>query len=97
MAGVRPRYLPAVRGVSNFPELNLRTYVTAKGSENGPDGAKPGVWFFSLDAHNPVAVRLARAGFHLPYFDARMRCVTRGGSVHYESVRTHPRRAKRAF
>ncbi|MEM6428786.1 MAG: DUF2071 domain-containing protein, partial [Deinococcota bacterium] len=45
----------------------LRTYVTAQ-----DQAQKPGVWFFSLDAHNPLAVRLARALFHLPYFDATM-------------------------
>ena len=81
MSGVRPRFLPAVPWLSGFPELNLRTYVTA--------GGKPGIWFFSLDAGNPVAVRLARATFHLPYFDARMSCRVSGGEVSYGSVRTH--------
>ncbi len=81
MTGVRPRFLPAVPALSDFPELNLRTYVTA--------GGKPGIWFFSLDAHNPVAVRLARATFHLPYFDARMSCRTSSEEVLYRSVRTH--------
>jgi hypothetical protein len=47
------------------------------------------VWFFSLDAHNPVAVRLARATFHLPYFDASMSCRTGGDWVYYESIRTN--------
>lgn len=81
MTGVRPRFLPAVPWLSAFPELNLRTYVTA--------GDRPGIWFFSLDAHNPVAVRLARATFQLPYFDARMSCAVEGGEVRYRSVRTH--------
>ena len=81
MRGVRPRSLPSVPLLSNFPELNVRTYVTAEG--------KPGIWFFSLDAHNPVAVRLARATFSLPYFDAKMSSRLRGGEVHYRSVRTH--------
>ena len=81
MSGVRPRFLPAVPGLSSFPELNLRTYVSAGGS--------PGIWFFSLDAHNPVAVRLARATFHLPYFDAQMSCGKEGDEVRYRSVRTH--------
>lgn len=90
MSGVRPRYAPSVPRVSSFPELNLRTYVTA--------GGKPGIWFFSLDAHNPLAVRLARATFHLPYFDAEMYC--RGqddGSIHYRSLRTHRRAAGARF
>ncbi len=81
MSGVSPRYLPSVPWLSNFPEINLRTYVTRDG--------KPGVWFFSLDAHNPVAVRLARATFSLPYFDAKMSSRYSGDGVDYRSVRTH--------
>ena len=81
MSATRPRCLPSVPPLSNFPELNVRTYVTAEG--------KPGIWFFSLDAANPVAVRLARATFHLPYFDARMSCQVTGDEVRYGSVRTH--------
>jgi uncharacterized protein YqjF (DUF2071 family) len=81
MVGVRPHFVPAVPGLSNFPEINLRTYVTA--------GDRPGVWFFSLDAHNRLAVRLARATFHLPYFDAEMSCHGADDEVHYRSIRTH--------
>jgi uncharacterized protein YqjF (DUF2071 family) len=81
MSGVRPRFLPSVSPVSNFPELNVRTYVTAED--------KPGIWFFSLDAHNPVVVRLARATFSLPYYDAEMSCRLKGDEVRYRSVRTH--------
>jgi len=68
MRHVRPRSVPSLPWVSFFPEINLRTYVTALDQDH-----KPGVWFFSLDAHNPLAVRLARSLFHLPYFDASMR------------------------
>ncbi len=81
MSGTRPRSLPSVPPLSNFPELNVRTYVTAED--------KPGIWFFSLDARNPVAVRLARATFSLPYFDAEMFCHVVGDEVRYRSVRTH--------
>src|SRR5437867_2588447 len=42
MSGVHPRFVPSLPGLSAFPELNVRTYVT--------DGERPGVWFFSLDA-----------------------------------------------
>jgi uncharacterized protein YqjF (DUF2071 family) len=81
MRQVRPRLVPALPWISFFPELNVRTYVQ--------HGDKPGVFFFSLDAANPVAVRVARRFFHLPYFDARMRCEVSGETIHYESVRTH--------
>jgi uncharacterized protein len=81
MSGVRLRLTPALPLLSAFPELNVRTYVVADG--------KPGVWFFSLDAQNPVAVAAARAWFHLPYFRARMYCKGREGWIHYASDRTH--------
>ena len=81
MTGVRLRGAPAVPGLSSFPELNVRTYVTC--------GAKPGVWFFSLDAGNSLAVAIARAWFHLPYFRARMSCRERNGGIEYASHRAH--------
>ena len=65
MRNIRPRFLPAVPGVSNFHETNLRTYVYDK-------HGRPGVWFYSLDANQWLAVRTARALFQLPYFDAKM-------------------------
>ncbi|GHF47998.1 hypothetical protein HNQ07_002706 [Deinococcus metalli] len=89
MTGVAPRFAPDVPGVSAFPELNLRTYVTA--------GGVPGVWFYSLDAAQPLAVRLARALFHLPYFDARMWASREQGVTRYASVRTHPGAAPARF
>src|SRR5436305_14150043 len=58
VSNVRPRWLPAIPEVSRFVELNVRTYVTVNGI--------PGVYFFSLDASNPIAVTMARTMFHLP-------------------------------
>jgi uncharacterized protein YqjF (DUF2071 family) len=81
MSDVAPRRVPAIPWVSAFPELNVRTYVTLQG--------KPGVWFFSLDASNPLAVRVARTVFHLPYMDARMSLTARDEWFHYSSHRTH--------
>lgn len=81
MSGVRPRFVPSIPWLSAFAELNVRTYVRAEG--------RPGVWFFSLDAANPVAVRAARWNFHLNYLDAAMRVTADGDSIDYESARTH--------
>jgi len=81
MSGVRPRFFPPVPGLSAFPELNVRTYVTIDG--------KPGVYFFSLDAANKIAVMVARALFHLPYFNARMALHRDGTDIVYSSERTH--------
>jgi len=79
MAGVRMRGTPAIPGFSRFPELNVRTYVVRNG--------KRGVWFFSLDAANAVAVWGARTFFHLPYFFAAMSCAEDPGWIRYESHR----------
>ena len=80
MANVAPRGVPNIPFVSSFPELNVRTYVTA--------GDKPGVYFFSLDAGSAIAVAAARTLFGLPYFLAAMAVdVDVDGEVRYESVR----------
>lgn len=81
MSDVAPRFMPAVPGLSAFPELNVRTYVTVDN--------KPGVWFFSLDATNKIAVRVARQFFHLRYMDAQMKLTEENGWFHYSSRRSH--------
>ncbi|MCA8979274.1 MAG: DUF2071 domain-containing protein [Planctomycetes bacterium] len=79
MSHVGPRWVPPIPGVHAFPELNLRTYVTADG--------KPGVWFFSLDVTKRFAVWAARTFFHLPYFRAEMRFERDGDAIRYASER----------
>lgn len=88
MSNVHPRGVPSLPWISRFAELNVRTYVTTPASP-APEDARPGVFFLSLDAANPVAVRMARKWFHLPYFDARMEIVEDREEIHYRSVRTH--------
>jgi hypothetical protein len=79
MTNVAPRFTPAIPWLSAFPELNVRTYVRS--------GSKPGVYFFSLDASNPVAVHTARVVFHLPYYTADMHVDVSGDRVRYRSHR----------
>lgn len=81
MSGIRLRGLPPIPGTSAFPECNMRTYVTVQG--------KPGVYFFSLEAANALAVALARRFVHLPYYRADMRIAEADGLVRYASRRTH--------
>jgi uncharacterized protein len=83
MTDVSPRGVPSIPWLSAFPELNVRTYVTLED--------KPGVYFFSLDAANPVAVYAARRWFNLPYFNARMAVQSAAGGFRYRSRRTHRR------
>ncbi len=79
MEGVRPVGMPALPWLSAFPETNVRTYVHRNGV--------PGVWFFSLDAANPMACAFARKFFSLPYFDARMGVADDGDRITYEGIR----------
>ena len=82
MRNIRPRLLPAVPGISNFMEMNLRTYVHDR-------AGVPGVWFYSLDANQRLAVAIARRFFHLRYEHAKMKANhTATGAIRYESVRT---------
>jgi uncharacterized protein len=89
MSGVTPRLVPPLPGISAFPEINVRTYVTVEG--------KPGVWFMSLDAGNPLAVEAARDVFHLPYYNAQMTCEQVGEDIQYSSIRTHRSSAPATF
>ena len=79
MSNVAPRGVPALPWVSAFPELNVRTYVRV--------GGVPGVYFFSLDAANPVAVGVARTVVHLPYYTAAMKVEKDDGWIRYDSRR----------
>ena len=76
------RGLPRIPGANKFAELNLRTYVRERHSN------QPGVYFFSLDAANPFAVSAARLLFHLPYYWAHMKIESKDQrEFHYQSTR----------
>ncbi len=79
MAGVHLRAVPAIPGLSEFPELNVRTYVTV--------GDKPGAYFFSMDAANPLFVTALRLLAHLPYLAAAMSVSRVGAGFKYNSHR----------
>ncbi len=80
MERVRPTMLPPLPWLSWFRELNVRTYVH-------DDAGNPGVWFFSLDCNQPLAVEVARRAFHLPYQHAAMRFTRSDGEVRYRCRR----------
>jgi hypothetical protein len=62
---VRPRWLPFLPGLSGLVEINLRTYVHFRG--------RPAIWFLSVHADSPWAIRLARLLTPMPYQQAAMR------------------------
>ena len=59
MEKVRPRNIPAISYISNFPEFNVRTYVTKNG--------KSGVFFLTLDAQSWITCTYAPLAYGLPY------------------------------
>lgn len=64
----RPIFTPGIPRISNFPEINVRTYVF-------DHEGNPGIWFYSLDTNQTLAVEAASIFFHLPYHVSEMETV----------------------
>jgi uncharacterized protein YqjF (DUF2071 family) len=79
MTNVAPRGVPSMPWISEFPELNVRTYVRV--------GDRPGVYFFSLDAGSTLAVQAARRLLNLPYHSATMNVTPGASGIDYRSTR----------
>ena len=79
MTNVAPRGVPSLPWVSEFAELNVRTYVRVQD--------KPGIYFFSLDAGSILAVQSARALLNLPYYSAVMSVTPKAENIEYDSRR----------
>lgn len=77
---VRLSFTPPVPWLSDFHELNVRTYVHYNGV--------PGVWFFSLDTNSMITVMGARTLFHLPYFNASIDLRQEEETIHYSLKRS---------
>ncbi len=82
VVGFRPVGLPALPGLSSFPETNLRTYV------RGPDG-RDGLWFLSLEVESAPTVAGARIAYGVPYHLAKMQVeeVDDSTAIRYRSTR----------
>ncbi len=65
MEDIRPFALPSVSFVSDFYEINVRTYVVNNG--------KAGVYFVNIEAQKMLSVFLAKALSGLPYEKSDMR------------------------
>lgn len=64
MEKIRPRQLPAVGFISDFHEINLRTYIDIDN--------KKGVYFISMEAGKSLSAYIARSISGLPYEKAQM-------------------------
>lgn len=59
MEKIRPKYLPAFPPISNFDEINIRTYVKS--------GHKTGVYFLSIEGGTKLSCQIAKGISGLPY------------------------------
>lgn len=65
MEKIRPKYIPPFSPISNFDEINIRTYVK---KDN-----KAGVYFLSIEAGNRVSCKIAGTLAKLPYRHSKMK------------------------
>ena len=86
--GTRLRLTLPIPFVSDFPEINVRTYVT-------PAGGKPGIWFLSLDTSKRPAVHAARKAYRVPYHHASQAMRVDENWVEFASRRDDARFAAR--
>lgn len=77
---VRLSFTPPVPYLSDFHELNVRTYVLYRGV--------PGVWFFSLNTNSSMTVFGARTFYFLPYFNSEIDLRREGDTIDYRLRRT---------
>ena len=84
MWDVRLSFTPPVPYLSDFHELNVRTYVLYRGV--------PGVWFFSLNTNSSMTVFGARTFYFLPYFNADIDLRREADTIHYRLRRTDAER-----
>jgi uncharacterized protein YqjF (DUF2071 family) len=78
MERIRPRNFPAVSIVSDFYEINIRTYVT---KEN-----KCGVYFLSIEAAKQISCFVAKSLSGLPYIKASIHVQKNSASYKYSSI-----------
>ena len=64
MQRISPRNLPAIKAISDFHEINVRTYVN--------NNERPGVYFLNIEAQKPLSAYIARRLSGLPYEPANM-------------------------
>lgn len=64
MERIRPKYLPSFPPVSDFNEINIRTYVKFKG--------KSGVFFLSIEGGTELSCKVAKGISELPYRYSKM-------------------------
>ncbi|WP_299311945.1 DUF2071 domain-containing protein [uncultured Aquimarina sp.] len=68
MEKIRPKYLPYFPPISNFNEINIRTYIKS--------GKKTGVYFLSIEGAKKISCKIAKKISDLPYRYSKMKRTT---------------------
>jgi len=80
MERIKPRYFPSISAISDFHEVNIRTYVT---KDN-----KSGVYFLSIEAEKYISCFIAKLLSGLPYAKSRIHFQTKSVTRNYSSKST---------
>lgn len=78
MQKIRPRMLPSLAFISDFHEINVRTYLKHNN--------KTGVYFLNIEAEKWLSANLARIISTLPYQTAHMKRSNHAGQHTYTST-----------
>jgi uncharacterized protein len=86
MRGIRPKNLFAFSPLSNFHEINVRTYIEIDG--------KAGVYFINIEAEKAISAFLSRQLSGLPYEYAKMSrtansCITENKKKNFNAAITY--------
>lgn len=77
MEKIRPKGLPTIPFVSDFYEVNVRTYVTKD--------RKPGVYFLNIEAQKTISAFIARKLSGLPYEKSSILTSSVGDTISFKS------------
>ena len=65
MEKIRPKNLPSFAPISNFDEINIRTYIRSNN--------KTGVYFLSIEGGTKLSCKIAKGISELPYRFSKMK------------------------
>jgi len=65
MEKIRPRYFPYFSPISNFDEINIRTYVKLK--------SKKGIYFLSIEGAKNLSCKVSKIISELPFRFSNMK------------------------
>jgi len=81
MQRIKPRYFPSISTISDFHEVNVRTYVN---KDN-----KSGVYFLSIEAEKHISRLVAKLLSGLPYTKSRIHFQIKSNTRNYSSANTN--------